>query len=106
MQKIMTANITFSEAFDKYVNYLKNYKNSSQATITTYSSFLNQFHLFVKYEKKLFELDIASISIEDIHNYITYKKTKNPDPTQEEISPSAQTLCFCISQLSGVFSSI
>ena len=68
MQKIMTANITFSEAFDKYVNYLKNYKNSSQATIT--------------------------------------KKPKNPDPTQEEISSSAQTLCFCISQLSGVFSSI
>ena len=104
MQKIMTANVTFSEAFDKYLNYLRNYKNSSQATITTYSSFLNQFHLFVKYEKNLFELDVASIGIEDIHNYITYKKTKKSKSyARRNKSLSPNTLFLHIAAIRSFF---
>ena len=43
MQKIMTANITFSEAFDKYVNYLKNYKIALKLPLPLTPVFLTNF---------------------------------------------------------------
>lgn len=104
MQKIMTTNITFSEAFEKYVNYLRDYKNSSPATISTYSSFLHQFHTFVKYKKNLFELYIDAIEVDDIHNYITHKKTKKSTSYARKNKPlSPNTLFLHIAAIRSFF---
>ena len=104
MQKIMTANITFSEAFDKYIVYLRDYKNSSPNTISTYSSFLKQFHLFVMYKKNLFELPVAEIGVDDIHSYITHKKAKKSDSYARKNKPlSPNTLFLHIAAIRSFF---
>ncbi|MDO4714336.1 MAG: phage integrase N-terminal SAM-like domain-containing protein [bacterium] len=90
----MTANITFSEAFEKYVNYLKDYKNSSPKTIATYSSFIKQFHVFVKYQRNSFEVQVSSLTIDDIHSYILHKKSEKSDSYIRKNKPLSPNTIF------------
>ena len=80
--------LTFVEAKEKYFNYSSNYKNKAKGTLKVYNNLLEEFHRFLKWYKQVFEVKISDIQIEDIHEYITHKKSQISPLTKTHISPN------------------